>query len=59
MRKPVDSVSVVAGVAVMALATLVLLDQVELLRLRFEYAAPAMLATVGVVLLAVGLGRRG
>lgn len=59
MRRRVDLVSVVAGVAVMALGTLVLLDQVEALALRFDYAAPAMLATVGAVLLAAGLGRRG
>lgn len=58
MRR-VDAVSVVAGVAVMALATLVLLDQAGALRLRFDYAAPAMLATVGAVLLAAGLGHRG
>lgn len=54
-----DPVSIVAGIAVMALGTLILLDQSDALRLRFDYAAPAMLATVGVVLLALGLGRRG
>jgi hypothetical protein len=52
-------VSVVAGVAVTLLATLALLDQTGVLTLRFDYAAPAMLATVGAVLLALGLTRRG
>lgn len=58
MRREVDSVSVIAGVAVIALGTLVLLDQLRVLRLGFDYAAPAMLATVGAVLLAMGLSRR-
>lgn len=53
----VDVVSVVAGLAIVALSTLALLDQLDVLTLRFDYGAPAMLATVGVVLVALGLAR--
>lgn len=59
MRRRVDIVSLVAGLAVTALGVLVLLDQLGVLRLRFDYAAPAALATVGAVLLVTGLARDG
>jgi len=54
-----DPASLVAGLAVTALGTLLLLDQVDALDLSFGYLAPALLAVVGSVLLAIGLsGRR-
>ena len=54
-----DPASLVAGLVVIAFGTLLLLDQVDALELRFGYLVPALLATVGAILLAVGLtGRR-
>jgi uncharacterized membrane protein (DUF4010 family) len=53
-RRP-DVVSIVAGLAVTVLGVLLLLDQAGTLDLQFDYAAPAVLATVGAVLLAMGL----
>ena len=52
-----DLVSVVAGVALTALGVLLLLDSTGTLTLRFDYAAPALLAVVGAVLLTAGLTR--
>jgi hypothetical protein len=57
MRRPRDSLSIVAGIAVTVLGVLLLLDQTGALDLRFDYLAPAVLATVGAVLLAAGLSR--
>ena len=53
-----DPGSLVAGLAVMALGTLLLLDRLEALDLRFGYLWPALLATVGAILLASGLASR-
>jgi len=54
-----DPASLVAGLVVCGLGTLLLLDQLDVLRLSFGYIAPALLATVGAILLAAGLaGRR-
>jgi hypothetical protein len=58
MRRPVDLVSIVSGLAVTALGVLLLLDQTDAIDLRFDYTAPAVLATVGAVLLAAGLSPR-
>ncbi len=52
-----DGVSVAAGLAVALLGVLLLLDQAGALDLGFDYLAPAVLATVGAVLLAAGLSR--
>ena len=57
MKKRPDRVSIVAGVAVIALGVLLLLDQVGSLDLSFDYAAPAVLATAGVILLVTGLDK--
>jgi uncharacterized membrane protein YidH (DUF202 family) len=57
-RRP-DRVSIVVGVAVTLLGILLLLDQAGALDLQFDYAAPAVLATVGVVLVALGLAGEG
>jgi hypothetical protein len=50
-----DPASLVAGLAVSALGIVLLLDQVDAIDLRFGYLAPALLAVVGSVLLAIGL----
>ncbi len=54
-----DPVSLVAGAAVIVLGVLILLDATGALTLRFDYAAPALLASIGAVLLAAGLARGG
>lgn len=54
-----DPASLVAGLVVCGLGVVLLLDQLEVLALSFGYVAPALLATVGAILLAAGLaGRR-
>lgn len=54
-----DPVSLVAGLAVCGLGALLLLDQLDVITLRLGYVVPALLATVGVILLGSGLfGRR-
>lgn len=50
-----DRTLVVAGLATVALGALLLLDQLGAIDLRFGYAAPAVLAAVGAVLLTAGL----
>jgi hypothetical protein len=58
-RDGFDPVSLVAGLAVCGLGALELLDQLDVVTLRFGYMVPAMLATIGVILLGGGLfGRR-
>lgn len=52
-----DPATLVAGVAVTLLGVLLLLDATEAIRLRFDYAGPAMLAAVGAVLVALGLAK--
>jgi hypothetical protein len=53
-----DAGSLIAGLAVIGLGVLLLLDSLDVIRLGFGYAAPAVLATAGVALLAFGLVRR-
>ena len=55
-RRP-DRVSLVAGAAVIALGVLALLAETGAITLQFDYAAPAALAAVGVILLVSGLDR--
>jgi hypothetical protein len=50
-----DPASLVAGLVVSALGVLLLLDQTDVIDLRFNYLWPALLATIGAILLAVGL----
>jgi hypothetical protein len=57
MRRPPDIVSLVAGLVIAALGTLLLLDQLEALELRFAYGGPALLAAAGAILLVNGLSR--
>jgi hypothetical protein len=53
-----DWTSLAAGLVLMALGTLFLLDRIEAVDLRFGYLWPALLAALGVVLLTAGLSRR-
>lgn len=55
-RRP-DRVSLVAGVAITLLGVLLLLDQTHVIALHFDYAAPAVLAAAGVILVVSGLDR--
>jgi hypothetical protein len=55
-RRP-DRVSLVAGIAVTLLGLLLVLDQSGVIDLHFDYAAPAVLATAGVILLVSGFDR--
>jgi len=58
-RDDFDPASLVAGLAVTALGVLLLLDQIDAVDLHFNYLWPALLGTIGAILLAVGLvGRR-
>jgi hypothetical protein len=50
-----DPASLAAGLVVCGLGTLLLLDQLDVLDLRFGYLWPALLGTVGAILLAFGL----
>jgi hypothetical protein len=54
----VDWTSLTAGLVLIGLGGLFLLDRVEALDLRFGYLWPALLAAVGAILLAAGLSRR-
>ena len=61
-RAGFDPASLVAGLILIALGGLLLLDQADVLELRFAYVLPAVLAAVGGILLACGLAgppRRG
>ena len=54
-----DPASLVAGLVVIGLGIVLLLDQTDTIDLRFGYFLPAILGTVGAIMLAVGLtGRR-
>jgi hypothetical protein len=56
-RSP-DPTSLVAGIAVLALGVLLLLDAGSTLDLRFGVLAPVGCAAAGAILLASGLSRR-
>jgi hypothetical protein len=56
-RSP-DPTSVVAGIAVLALGVLLLLDGTGTLELRFAVLAPLGCAAMGAILLASGMTRR-
>ena len=57
MRGRTDLVSLVAGLALVALGAVLLADARGALDLRFSGAAPLVCATVGAALLASGLSR--
>lgn len=50
-----DVTSLVAGVSTAAVGVLLLLDELDRLDLGFGWAAPALLAVIGAILLAAGL----
>ena len=54
-RPGYDPASLIAGVIVIALGGLLLLDQAGVLELSAEYLWPALFAAVGGILLACGL----
>jgi uncharacterized membrane protein len=54
-RPGFDPASLVAGLIVIALGGVLLLDQADVVELRLEYMAPLVLAALGGILLACGL----
>ncbi len=52
-----DTGALVAGIAVVLLGTLLMLDAAGALDLSFGYAAPAVLGAAGAALLGFGLSR--
>lgn len=52
-----DLVSLAAGGGLIALGTVLLLDQLDAIDLTFASVAPAFIAVVGAILLASGLSR--
>ena len=54
-----DWTSLAAGLVLIALGALLLLDRTDAIDLRFGYLWPALLAAVGAIMLASGLSRRG
>ena len=56
-RRELDVTSLVAGLALAAFGTLLLLDQADVFHLRFGWFWPAVTATFGAILLAAGLSR--
>jgi hypothetical protein len=53
-----DVSSIVAGIAVLALGAVLLLDETGVIELSFGILAPVACAATGAILLARGLGRR-
>ena len=58
MRARVDLPSLIEGLVILALGTLLLLDRIDVLDLRFGWLFPALAGAVGAILLAEGLGKR-
>jgi hypothetical protein len=57
VRRSPDPTSLVAGIAVLALGVLLLLDASGKLELRFGVLAPVACAAMGAILLASGMTR--
>jgi hypothetical protein len=57
VRPSPDPTSLVAGIAVLALGVLLLLDATNTLELSFGVLAPAACAAIGAILLASGMTR--
>jgi len=57
VRRP-DLPSLVGGLVIAGLGTVLLLDQSDAIDLRFGTFAPIALAAMGAILVAVGLSRR-
>jgi hypothetical protein len=58
VRRSADPTSLVAGIAVLALGVLLLLDATGTRELRFGVLAPAACSAMGAILLASGMTRR-
>ena len=59
MRR-LDRTSLVAGLVTTVAGGVLLLDRLEVVNLRFDYALPLLIAAVGAILLIAGLeGPRG
>jgi hypothetical protein len=58
MRRDIDIGGLVAGIVVILLGTLLLLDRADVLDLGFGWLFPALAATGGAILLAMGLADR-
>jgi hypothetical protein len=56
-RTGIDIPSLVAGLALLALGALLLLDATDVLELSFALFAPIACAAVGAILVATGLAR--
>jgi hypothetical protein len=54
-RGRADRTLIVAGLAVVGLSALLLLDRLEVIDLRFDYMLPAVLAAIGAILVTAGL----
>ena len=54
----VDLVSLISGLALVGFGGVLLLDQLDVLQLRFAAVGPIVCAALGAILLAAGLGRR-
>jgi len=54
-RGRADRTLIVAGLATVALGTLLLLDRTHVIDVQFDYMLPAVLAAFGAVLLVAGL----
>lgn len=54
MRR-IDRTSLVAGLVITVAGALLLLDRLEAIDVRFDYALPLLIAVVGAILLAAGL----
>ena len=54
-RRHADRTLIVAGLASIALGTLLLLDRTGAIDVQFDYMLPAVLAAIGTVLLVAGL----
>ena len=57
MTRTTDLTSLVAGLAIAGLGTLLLLDESGAIELGFAYLAPAVCATLGAILVASGVSR--
>jgi len=55
VRRRLDRVSLVAGLAISGLGVVLLLDRTGVIEVGFGYGLPALLACVGAILLAAGL----
>jgi hypothetical protein len=54
-RGRADRTLIVAGLAVVGLSALLLLDRLDVIDLRFDYMLPAVLAAIGAILVSAGL----